>query len=408
MFGDKIPRHVNRINVIDDRIVFSLPSHVVDEQSFRSVKVEKVDVNHVHPVTAKMIMAMPGFNIELKTCGKFWTFARGDGMRTAFGDQGALSLCTLIFSSLWDCDSQKYCERHEQAIKRAIEEKKSHPDFNGKRLPELVLLTRRRILQGRQIENMRLTITPPGIDDNILTRLQTLVILGATNASAALEMWKSTGISPAAQRQMQEVVDYFKRHSKDPSVYVKSLPRVEHAKDSVFMRCGLHRRAMHAWRERKPGSHLTHVTGPLPLTHRMSGKASLRHQVRTIPPRPTDRVLKWDWQFSVDDAAIEGSYCLQEHDELAGKQRSLANMFIFSLSRRLKYKFLYLQISGLHVLKPDSSASVEEQIQSAEMQINLLQMNSMMTNDDDYMGEDERREEKEQGKFGGGHFPKRI
>ena len=38
------------------------------------------------------------------------------------------------------------------------------------------------------------------------------------------------------------------------------------------------------------------------------------------------------------------------------------------------------------------------------MQINLLQMNSMMTNDDDYMGEDERREEKEQGKFGGGAF----
>ena len=128
-----LPRHVSRINVKDDRIVYSLPSHEVDETSFRAVKVEHLDVNNIHPVTAKMIMEMPGFNIELKTCGKFWTFARGDGIRTALGDQAALSICTLISSSLWDCDYLWYCKKHELAIDFCdVERPRAHHDGHKK------------------------------------------------------------------------------------------------------------------------------------------------------------------------------------------------------------------------------------------------------------------------------------
>ena len=58
-----------------------------------------------------------------------------------------------------------------------------------------------------------------------------------------------------------------------------------------------------------------------------------------------------------------------------------------------------MKIAGLHQLKVDGSRTIEDQIQRAEMQKNCLEMNSMMTNDGDYMGEDEKQEEKEQGKL---------
>ena len=80
----KIKSHVTRFAVQNYRVVYPFPSHVVDKDSYKSVKVHNLEVDKVHPVAAKMLMFMPGFNIEMKgPTGKIWSFARGDGYRTA-------------------------------------------------------------------------------------------------------------------------------------------------------------------------------------------------------------------------------------------------------------------------------------------------------------------------------------
>ena len=88
------------------------------------------------------------------------------------------------------------------------------------------MYTRNRIFRGKKLNSTRLSVTPPGIDDTVLTRIQTLVELGAVNAAEVLEMWEKVGIPASARNEMEKVKSYFKEYFKeneDTSKYIKGL-----------------------------------------------------------------------------------------------------------------------------------------------------------------------------------------
>ena len=323
------------------RIVFPNFANVVDENSFKFCYVDDLKDDGIHPVTAKVLLKMPGYNIKLNVAkGRVKTFGRGDGIVTAFDDEHSLSCITVVKNSLYDCCEGSPC---------SILSEKSKSEWKN------ILRNRRRYIRGEEVDYKFVKIVPEQFPDTIRTRLQTLACLGAENAQEALNLWSTAITKPemdvvlANIRQFFETVEneeYLVKISED---YKPSLPSSspllrlrEHAKYSVCKHLGQYgaEKKAQVIRAKNYAAYLSGKVGPLTLVHTLTNiTPTLRRQLKVVPPNRENRDLPKKWHNYIEDPCV-----LENHTVLVlSKIRKYLDSFQPSSGTTTRFNFMKME-----------------------------------------------------------------